>query len=191
MSANWSPDGQWLSYIPPGSAQIEIYNLTDGRSHSIATRMSRSATWDPDGEAVLVVDLRGDDARALAHLLKFDLESGQMTDLTGEGTLEDAWAAWSPSGEWIALVRRDQSDTETSLGTQIWLMRPDGSEARPITSVSDIHHGKPVWSPDSRYLLLPWYPLGVAMAEPEIWRVDVETGNLALVTPGIQPTWLP
>jgi TolB protein len=48
--------------------------------------------------------------------------------------------AWSPDGKWIAFVR----------GCQVWLMRPDGSGQRPLTSSSSQYKGGPAWSPDGR-----------------------------------------
>ena len=52
--------------------------------------------------------------------------------------------AWSPDGRWIAFVRRQRGDVER----EIWILRPDGSGARRLTSL----HGSsinPAWSPNS------------------------------------------
>jgi len=71
-------------------------------------------------------------------------------------------------------------------------MRPDGSEARYLTSEPEIHHGLPVWSPDGRYLAFQRFPLKELSARPSIWLMDVETEEIReLVTPGNRPTWLP
>jgi Tol biopolymer transport system component len=78
------------------------------------------------------------------------------------------------------------------MGKQIWLMRPDGSEAHYLTNDTDIHSGLPEWSPDSRYLLYQRYPLKELGAQPGVWLLDIQTGKTQeLVKPGNRPTWLP
>ena len=70
-------------------------------------------------------------------------------------------------------------------------MRPDGSEARPLTAEPTYHYGPPAWSPDGQTLLVQRYNLAAA-GSPGIWLINVATGEQQEIAPlGIQPTWLP
>jgi Tol biopolymer transport system component len=187
-----------LSYVSPGTNSIQVYNLRDGRRHSIRSRTGGSAIWHPDGEALATIDVHVVAGQATNHLLHFDLESAQLIDVsqkaedTGGGAIDDGWPAWSPSGEWIAVARRDLADSGASMGDQIWLIRPDGSQGRQLTIDLDVVHQALDWSPDGRYLLFQQYRLKQPDALPEVWLLDVETGLLReLVIPGHQPAWLP
>lgn len=188
--ARWSPDSQWLTYVAPSNQGVQIMNVTDGRSSLIPSRMGGLAVWSPQGDALLVTDIQRLPEGFAVHLLQADPESGQLTDLSGrDATVEDSSPAWSPDGAWIAFTRKPAGSAE---GKQIWLVRPDGSEARALTNEPEINYGWLEWSQDSRYLLYQRYPLKQLGALPGVWLLDVETGNAReLVTPGNRPAWLP
>jgi Tol biopolymer transport system component len=187
-----------LSYVSPGTNSIQVYNLRDGRRHSIPSRTGSSAIWHPGAEAVLVTDVQTGEGRAANHVLRFDLESARLIDVTqkAEGaevsSIDDGWPSWSPSGEWIAVVRRTLADSGASMGDQIWLIRPDGGQSRQLTDDLDVVHQAPLWSPDGRYILFQQYRLKTPGAQPEVWLLDIETEALReITTPGHWPAWLP
>jgi TolB protein len=71
-------------------------------------------------------------------------------------------------------------------------MRPDGSEARPLTADHATHYGPPSWSPDGRYLLFQYVRLAEPAAQPGIGMLDIRTGALlSVVSNGRAPAWLP
>lgn len=196
----WSANGQWLSYVTPGaggtnaSASVRVYNLEDGRSHTIPTQTSNPVIWDPAGDTLLLTDIRTQDERPLSHLLRFDLTDAQLTDLSAatNANAEDRWAAWSPDGTQIAIVREIRASGGPSTGDEVWLARPDGTDIRPLTDEPGLFHGPPVWSPDGTQLLFRQYALDELWAKPAIMLLDVETGELRqIVKPGYQPTWVP
>ena len=188
--ARWSPDSNWLSYVSPSNQGVQVYNVNDGRSFLIPSQMGGLAVWSPQGDALLVTDIQRQEEGFAVHLLRADPTNGQLTDLSGsEASVEDSSPVWSPDGAWIALTRKPAG---ASMGKQIWLMRPDGSEAHYLTNNTEIHHGLPEWSPDSRYLLYQSYPLKELGAQPGIWLLDTQTERTQeLITPGNRPTWLP
>jgi nickel/cobalt exporter len=186
----WSPDGDWLSYVASGNTTIQVYNLTDGRKQSIPSQSGSAAMWHPDGSALLLSDIEQVGDESYTRLLRFDMEGERVVNLTGNNAVGDTWASWSPDGEWIAVVRRVFSDTDPSLGDQIWLMRPDGTEAHPITQDVNVLHGVSAWSPDGQYLVYQQHPLAGAGSQPGVWLLEIETRELQqLVSPGNWPTW--
>jgi Tol biopolymer transport system component len=196
FNPRWSPDGQWLSYVYPGSGKMELYNLADGRRNSIATQTGAPAVWSPSGEALLVANVWDAGQRSLIHLFRFDLAAETLTDLSeiskvGEGPVMDSTAAWSPDGAWLAVVRRRLTEAGATSGGRLWLMRPDGSAGRPLTEEADVIYSTPVWSPDGQYLLFHNYSLSEALIT-RIYILDVATGELQqLVESGNRPVWLP
>lgn len=195
ISPVWSPDGAWISYVSPGTSRVQLYNLLNGESRSVPSQTGSAAIWRPDSGALLITDIwsgSGDNQQVYTHLMHFDLATDTITDLTGDKKAGDTRTAWSPDGTWIAVVRREYSGPGASPGDQLWLMRADGSGARPLTSDADAIHGLPVWSPDGQHLLYQRYPLAGSNAEPGIWLLTVATQETRQVAArGNWPTWLP
>ncbi|GAB4474423.1 MAG: hypothetical protein Kow00124_14400 [Anaerolineae bacterium] len=191
-SPRWSPDGRWLSYVSPNSSGVQIYNLAEGTSLTIASQMGGPVIWAPGAESLLLLDVRFDEERYITRLLRYDLAEGAAAPLREEPDIEDRTASWSPDGEQIAVVRALLTPGGSSRGDQLWLMRPDGSEARPLTSGEGIIHGTPVWSPDGRYLLYHRYVLAEQWAQPTLVWMDLASGEeTVLIKPGYWPAWLP
>lgn len=189
--ARWSSAGEWFSYVAPVSQAMQLYNINDGRNFVVPSRLGDIAEWNPQGDALLIPEIQSSDEGGFAvHLLLSVPESGQLQDISGKGmAVEDTSPMWSPDGEWIVLTRKTSG---TTMGKQLWLMRPDGSESRQLTDEPDVHHSFPAWSPDSRYLAYQRYSLTEVDVRPSLWLLDVESGDAReLITPGVRSTWLP
>jgi TolB protein len=188
-----SPDGQWVAYVSPSDQGIQLFNLSDGRNRLIRSEMGEPAAWSPRSDAVLLIDVRPqEDGSFAVHLLRAGLEGEPPTDLTSDANAQDSAPAWSPDGTWIALARKDLAASSPTAGRQLWLMRPDGSEARQLTTETEADHGPPAWSPDGRTLLFQRYNLSAPLPQPSVWLLDVQTGEVReVVAKGGQPAWLP
>lgn len=207
QNARFSPDGQWLSYAVPAEEGVEVYNLKDGRHFLLPSQVGAAVAWSDDSQRMLISDLElityhGDDGEDhLGHsheyeeavqLYLVDLSDGTFDGdrirLSPQGGVDDGLAAWSPDGAWIAFGRKPP---RTQSGRQLWLMRSDGSDARALTDEPAIQHGQPHWSPDGRYLLFQRFATLEPGAVPEIWLLNVESGELQqVVTGGFLPDWL-
>ncbi|MCA9974066.1 MAG: PD40 domain-containing protein, partial [Anaerolineales bacterium] len=196
FSPAWSPDGRWLSYISPGMpTRIQLYDLTSGRGFDFVTLTSMRVVWEPAGRALLLTDVDPASLRegqqALTHLLRFDVDTEALVDISGRADVSDSWPAWSADGEWVAFVRRVFADGQPERGNQVWVMRADGREARQVTAAENALHQNPVWSADGRFLLYHRYNLAEPLAKPAVWLLDVTSGDAReVVNPGSQPAWL-
>jgi TolB protein len=190
MAARWPSTGEWLSFVSPAERGVQLYNVADGSSFVVYSEMGEPAAWSPDGRELVMTALRSQGERFAVHLLKVSLAGqGATEDLTGDLEVEDGAPEWSPDGEWIAFGRKV---ARAAVGKQIWLMRPDGGEAHALTAEPDVFHGPPHWSPDGRTLLYQRYRVSAPTEPPEIWLLEVSTGEQRrLAANGIQPAWLP
>lgn len=96
---------------------------------------------------------------------------------------------WSPNGRWIAFVE----DTEDNGWlASVFIMRPDGREARRVTFHHDVSATPPTWSPDSArlaYSLWLWQE-----KKHQVYSVHLSTGKTMQLTydgDNAYPMWAP
>ncbi len=190
---HWSANSQWLSYLSPDPAAVGVYNLNDGRHFIFETRTGESGIWHPDRELFLTSELAQIGEQFVVHLKLIDPNGNTITNLSGDDALvEDNSAAWSPDGARIAFRRKELTGPRASNGKQLWLMRADDSDARPLTEDAAFDHGQPAWSPDGTQLLYHRFPLKGPNIVLSIWVMDVESGEVReVVSPGQRPQWWP
>jgi len=135
-------------------------------------------TWisldvSPDGRR-LVFDLLGD-------LYVLPIDGGQATRLTA-GMAFDDMPRWSPDGDQIAFISdRDGTDN-------LWLVAPDGTGLRKITSEVSNTLSSPQWTPDGQYLAVrrfgPYPSAENYLTNVPIWLYHVNGGGGFQVFPG-------
>lgn len=188
----WSPDGKWLSYISINPYQVRLYQIETGASQAVDFTSGYPVVWSPDSASLLLVEMVPVGKYYYPRLFSYDLASQSIIALTGDRSRDENYPSWSPDGEWVAVVRRERGEGNTSTGNQIWLIRPDGSEAHQLTQVRDAYHRQPVWSPDGRHLLYSISSAGSSDAVSGIHILDIETGDVFEIAAfGSKPTWLP
>ena len=185
---NFSPDGEWISYVAPNTQGIEVYNLQTSQNLFILSRTGEQAAWSPTNNELMMTQLQLETAEFAIHIVRASLETEEVANVSGDVPNNDSWPAYSPDGEWVAFTRQAAGSVG---GKQLWLMRPDGSDAYPLTDNVDAHHGAPQWSLDGRYLTVQRFLLS-APENMGIWLLEIETGEIReLATPGVSPSWLP
>jgi nickel/cobalt transporter (NicO) family protein len=182
----WSPNGEWLSYAAPEG--IRLYHLKDGESRVIKNILGAAALWSPDSRSILLRDVVIRNNQFVTQLFLYDIESEALVNLNPNDGVENILAAWSPAGEYIAVVRRDLAIPR---GDQIWLMRADGSDARAITNTPDVLHSSLNWSPDGKYLMYDLYFLDAFPFASRLQAIEIESGEVTdLGIKGFNPQWV-
>lgn len=129
-------------------------------------------TWisldvSPDGRTLLF-DLLG-------HLYQLPIEGGTAKAVT-IGLSYNSQPRYSPDGKWIAFV------SDRNGANNVWIARPDGSNARAITAEQHTLFTTPEWTRDGEYVLVSQKRPDLYKSTFEIWEYDVNGGSGIQVT---------
>ncbi|MFC6998435.1 amidohydrolase family protein [Rufibacter roseus] len=145
------------------------WSVTDNHGPNKQITISVSeGTWmnldvSPDGKEI-VFDLLGD-------IYKMPITGGQATLLAG-GPAYEVQPRFSPNGKLISFI----SDKEG--GDNIWVMNPDGSNAKSVTKETFRLVNNAVWSPDGQYLIArKHFTAGRSLGAGEMWQYHFAGGT--------------
>ncbi|MCK4462596.1 MAG: PD40 domain-containing protein [candidate division Zixibacteria bacterium] len=175
---DWSPDGQLISYNGgPNTGEIWVV-APDGSGDTarITPGPCRHPDWSPEGSEFLYTARIG--VEGPIHRINSD-GSGEPIVVVSSGWYPD----WSPDGSRIAFARYYG-------GGQIYLVDPDGSNLKNISTSSD-YHAYAAWSPDGSKIACSITKNG----NSEIYIIDTLGNELLQVTNNPSsdgyPTWSP
>jgi len=180
----WSPDGRRIAFASEREGALNVWTMNaDGTDQRRLTnyRIGKAAipAWSPDGRwiaftsnvrlgwRVSVIDSEGKEERVIAS------ERG------------DCRPAWSPDGRSIAFVsvRGDGKG-------DIWVVAPDGSNPRRLTTTDRLYDYHPAWSPDGQRLVLA---AGPDKQRYKLFVIDADGANRRQLTFGdafdTHPAW--
>lgn len=126
-------------------------------------KILQDAYLSPDGsKAVYGVSwVETETMEEYTNLWMVDLASGESRPFT-RGQWRDTAPAWSPDGKTIAFL-----SSRGEGKPQIYLIAPDGGEARPLTSLEQGAGGGPAWSPDGERIAFSAAPLPKEKRDPK------------------------
>jgi Tol biopolymer transport system component len=127
-------------------------------------------TWisldaSPDGKSI-AFELLGD-------IYTLPIEGGPAKLISG-GMAFDSQPKFSPDGKWVAFI----SDREGS--ENVWIMRPDGTEAKQVSRDPNAEFASPSWAPDGNYIYVS--KAGFGINNYEIWMYHVQGGSGVQIT---------
>ena len=200
----WAPVGDTLAYYDPLESAVVVVETQSGGTIQLPSVLGDSGTWSPDGRELIYPELEAVDAGQFNQMLRANLASGVITPVMELTSTNDVSIIWSPSGERIAFSRqqiRMGASGFQSFGPQIWVSRPDGTQARPVTAQPEFSYGGLRWSPDETWIVAVRNNLRAPNPKPEVWLVRVpESGSVEMDAPAEQyllatdatiPAWVP
>jgi len=90
----------------------------------------------------------------------------------------DSGPAWSPDGQWIAFVR----------WADLWLVRPDGTDAHELLATGKLPAREVVWSPDSQRIVFLRAASEAGFPRDEVWVVNRDGSDPRLLYSPERPT---
>lgn len=195
-SPAWSPDGILTFYNESLSAVafLEPEGLT--ALNMVPNGLGLLGSWSPDGDYLILPEIvfpnevEPEGADFFSHLYRIEAATLDIEDLS-LGTVEDASPVYSPNGDWIAFGRKFLDERWTP-GRQVWIMKADGSQPRPITDDPDFSHASLTWNPDSTRIAYMRLSQADPNEMPEIWMTNLEgEPDEFLVEGGYLPQWIP
>ncbi|MCX6252828.1 MAG: PDZ domain-containing protein [Bacteroidetes bacterium] len=143
---NWSPDGQYITYISDKTGEDEIYiQKQDGSAEAVqltknADTYKYSAVWSPDSKKLLWAD-------KMLRLQYVDIDSKEVTLVDEAKDWEFNEYAWSPDSKWITYIRPVRDAV-----SKIYLYEVATKNNFPVTN--DWYEvSNPSFSRDGKYLL--------------------------------------
>jgi TolB protein len=205
-NASFSRDGAWIVFTSERAGSADVYRVRpDGTA---LTNLTVSGAFDdqgalsPDGRSLAFVSTRS----GQADVWILEIGTGRLRNLT-EHQAGDFRPSWSPDGAWIAFSSDRHSANPkftfvTLHSTEIYLVRPDGSDLRRVTH-QNAFAGSPDWSRDGTRLV--YYEAEIDQVQRltsprrlssvmQIATIDLATGERRALTaaPGERssPRWL-
>ncbi len=144
--AVWSPGSDQLAFITDrdGSNELYVYRVVDQEILRITKNdlAEKYVSWSPDGKQLaFTVQFYEEGKPDTNEIYIYDLVTGESNRIT-DGKFNDAEIAWSPYSGLIAFHSTREN------GDQIYLMEPDGTGIRQLTT-SETYHGEPHWAIDT------------------------------------------
>jgi len=209
-NASLSRDGKWIVFTSQRDGSADIYRAriegvgTDGVALEKLVEhpsFDDQATLSPDGRQLAFVSSRS----GQADVWILNLRSKVLRNLTHHAG-GDFRPDWSPDGKWLAFSSERDSlhpkfpnDFVEWQSTEIYVIRPDGTGLRRITSKQEFV-GSPTWSSDGRRLVYYTTPVmngrSVISAlrrggTTQIESIDMSSGQIRVETSGPGEKWSP
>ena len=191
-SPRWAPAGTRLAFYDLAEQAIQVYDAATGQRQYFDT-LGGVGTWDPRGEQMVLAEISFHNHEGQGQFLRIDVATRAVDVIGAPGSAADAMPRWSPDGAWIAYGNARLNDGTSTAGAQLWLVRPDGSEAHPLVADPAANFGAFAWRPDSAAIAYVRLDLAdLAAPRPELWVAPLDGGEPYLVIAGgILPAWLP
>jgi dipeptidyl aminopeptidase/acylaminoacyl peptidase len=129
---------------------------------------------------------------AASHLLRFDLSTGDIYNLSQGITIEDTFPSFSPDGSMLAFTRQFLDETRWTPGRQIWVMEVGTEVSQPLTDSPNFNHSSITWSPQGNMLAYLRINLDHLTEPIELWAVELSTNQHQQIASGAySPLWIP
>lgn len=188
-SPSWSPDGRRIATLGWLVTDIRLLDRQTGRDTVLPNMMGIMGSWSRDGAEFLYRDMGLYDGRAILSSKVIDLATGQVQQAALDPERYGS-PAWSPTGEWLAVTRRNAD--AANAGLPLWLLDADLREARVVADEPGYAFMGHAWDPWGTALVFTRFKLNTPNATPDIVVWSLADGqSRVLVQDAKMPVWQP
>ncbi|MPZ90549.1 MAG: hypothetical protein GEU68_02800 [Actinobacteria bacterium] len=154
--ARWSPDGQQIAVTKTdaGGARVYVMKADGSGLRRLVEIESAWPSWSPDGRLIAFGGSATGGEPDGIYLV--DVRTGETSLLVSAPETLNQTPAWSPDGKHIAFIRI-KLDTggqqTTTIGSDLFVVDADGTNARALANTSGGSVDSPTWSPDGQQVL--------------------------------------
>jgi hypothetical protein len=196
----WSSTG-WLSYYDLEVQAFILLNPHTAEELEFPNLTGESGTWSLHGNYFVAPEIMFTpppegveefSVLATSHLLRFDLFTGEIYNLSQGITIEDTFPSFSPDGNMLAFTRKFLDEARWTPGRQIWVMEVGTEMSQPLTDSPNFNHSNITWSPQGDRLAYLRINLDHLTEPVELWSIDMRTYHHQKVIAGAySPLWIP
>ena len=172
---HWSPDGDWIVYTdePEAGPWADAGPAGLGGGGILGTGFGIGSP---------------DPVRTYADIWRVRADGTGSPEQITKDPGDDRAAAFSPDGTMLAF------DSTRALGTDVWVMRADGSDPHQLTFDHGFAWGA-TWSPDGRSIVFNAWRKHEERFNQDLYRIDPDGRNETRLTqnadPELEPSWSP
>lgn len=158
---------------------IYLYDLNNGKTEKLNITLAEDLSWSRNKQAdaskfMNSYSLSPDGKRAVfsgrGDVFTVPEKNGVTRNLTHSSGANDRNVDWSPDGKWISFISDKTGEDE------LYIQKQDGTDsARQLTKGGSSYKFYPVWSPDSKLLLL-------ADRSQDLYYIDITNGAKTIIT---------
>ncbi len=208
LSPSFSPDSRRVLWFKFGGDSgvdgLYLMNADGSGQHQLASDRGQDPVLSPNGARIAY------SARGVAIAVANADGTGSQVILPDQNTTtpgpppgryleQSRQPSWAPDGRRIAFARRTRTSTVTCFtsescvqtvdATDVWLMNPDGTGLRQLTSTPGVEEEDPSFSPDGQRIAYYRKPTGHDDREGEIWVMNADGSGQRRLALGGNPEW--